>query len=91
MAALWGIARPVHSSRANAYGGGQTVTSWETDPRYGLHPSNVAAKRAFLAGWLAGEYQPHWDDGFVRLQFDLQRRNIGLAKVVRISAEKRNP
>lgn len=85
---MWAVATRRNVQRASAYGGGRTVAVYEPDERYGLHETNVGAKRAFLASWMAGEYRPEWPDDFVAHHFNAQRANIGMAKVVRIPTSR---
>lgn len=43
------VAKPVVLTRASIGGHGKTTYKWVPDFRYGIHPSNVEAKRAYIS------------------------------------------
>lgn len=45
---MWAIAKPVVRARAHVTHGGKTVVEHVICESYGLHESNVAAKRAYI-------------------------------------------
>lgn len=81
--AVYMIAYPRHSQRASVYGTGETVTTWQPCESDGRHTSIRAAK----VSWMK-RMEPdlvNATDEWVIMHFDRQQRNLGMAKVVKVS------
>lgn len=77
------IAYPRNTERATLEGTGKTVTVWVPHENDGRHASIREAKLSWMK-----RMEPdllNAADDFVLMHFDRQQRNLGLAKVVKVS------
>jgi len=81
--AVYMIAYPRNLERATLEGTGRTVTVWMPHESDGRHGSIRAAKLSWMKRMepdLLGA-----EDAFVLMHFDRQQRNLGLAKIMKVS------
>lgn len=74
------IGKRHYTQRANANGYGVSEFEWVHDTYYGIYPTNLAAKRAYLAVWQPTSTQ--WSDCMVKAHFDAIARNEKSIKIL---------
>lgn len=84
---IYMVAEPKNLSRQNLDGEGKTVTVWVPRESYGTFTSVRAAKVAWMTA-LEPELVGAAED-FVVMHFDRQMRNLGMAKIVKVSCTQK--
>lgn len=70
--------------RANANESGVSEFEWVADAYYGLYPTNLAAKRAYMEVWKPEAVG--WPDQMVKAHFNAIARNEKSVKILTIKA-----
>jgi hypothetical protein len=81
----WMVARKTCLSRAHVNGGGVTVVRWDPNPYWGVHPTNLAAKRRYIE-----EYWPETkghSDAFMRQFWRGEPTQAMGAKIVKVTGD----
>lgn len=84
-AARFMVATPKVLERASVYGGGRTVIEFQPNPYYGVHATNVSAKRRFVEEMIPDLRGVGASDDMIKRQFNAMSRNQGLARIIRLT------
>lgn len=81
----YALTKPRYLERPSVYGEGRAVTEWVREPGFGLFPTNVSAKRAYVEAMLPELAGQNASDDLIRRHFRSFSVNLGQVKVIKVA------